>query len=132
MPELETDDRFNNAGLRIRNIDALYALLDDRFLGKTTTAWMEVLEAHDMICAPVQDFETLLSDEQALANGYIRTVEHPAAGELPIVGFPWKFSATPAEPGAAAPELGQHTEEILLDAGYSWDDIAALRESGAI
>ena len=65
-------------------------------------------------------------------DGYIRTVEHPAAGELPIVGFPWKFSATPAEPGAAAPELGQHTEEILLDAGYSWDDIAALRESGAI
>jgi crotonobetainyl-CoA:carnitine CoA-transferase CaiB-like acyl-CoA transferase len=132
MPELETDERYNNAGLRIKNIDELYALLDDCFLGKTTAAWMEVLEAHDMICAPVQDFETLINDPQALANEYITSVEHPTAGTTPIVGFPWKFSETPAHAAAAAPELGQHTEEILLAFGYSWEEIGALRDTGAI
>ena len=132
MPELEHDERFSTALGRIKNIDELYALLDHCFEGKTTAAWMEVLEAHDMICAPVQDFETLLHDEQALANGYLRTVEHPAMGELQVVGFPWKFSETPAEAAPAAPELGQHTEELLLEFGYTWDDIAALRARGAI
>jgi crotonobetainyl-CoA:carnitine CoA-transferase CaiB-like acyl-CoA transferase len=48
------------------------------------------------------------------------------------VGFPWKFSETPAQAAPAAPELGQHTEEVLLSLGYTWDDIGSLREVGAI
>ena len=51
---------------------------------------------------------------------------------MQAVGFPWKFSETPASAAPAAPELGQHTEEILLDLGYSWDDIGTLRERGVI
>ena len=132
MPELEHDERFANGLSRIQNIDALYALLDDRFTGKSTAEWIAVLEAHDMICAPVQDYEALLADPQALANEYVLTVDHPTNGPTKVVGFPWKFSETPAEVAAAAPELGQHTEEILLDLGYSWDEIGALREAGAI
>ena len=132
MPELEQDERFANALSRIVNIDALYALLDDKFLVKTTAEWISVLESHDMICAPVQDYETLLEDPQALANEYVLTVEHPANGPTQVVGFPWKFSETPAEVAAAAPELGQHTEEILLDLGYTWEQIGALREAKAI
>ncbi|MEK7692872.1 MAG: CoA transferase, partial [Chloroflexota bacterium] len=125
MPELEQDERFANAFNRIVNIDALYALLDDKFLVKTTAEWIPVLESHDMICAPVQDYETLLDDPQALANEYVLTVEHPTNGPTQIVGFPWKFSETPAVASAAAPELGQHTEEILLDLGYTWEEIGA-------
>jgi formyl-CoA transferase/CoA:oxalate CoA-transferase len=132
MPELETDERFADAGKRIQNIDALYAVLDDKFLTHTTAEWIAVLEAHDMICAPVQDYETLLNDDQALANEYLLEVDHPLAGPMQVVGFPWKFSETPASAAAAAPELGQHTEEILLDLGYSWEQIVALREKKAI
>jgi crotonobetainyl-CoA:carnitine CoA-transferase CaiB-like acyl-CoA transferase len=132
MPELEQDERFANALSRIVNIDALYALLDDKFLVKTTAEWIPVLESHDMICAPVQDYETLLDDPQALANEYVLTVDHPTNGPTQIVGFPWKFSETPAVAAAAAPELGQHTEEILLDLGYTWEQISALREAKAI
>jgi crotonobetainyl-CoA:carnitine CoA-transferase CaiB-like acyl-CoA transferase len=132
MPELEHDPRFNNGLTRIQNIDQLYPLLDDRFLSKTTAEWIPILEEHDMICAPVQDYETLLADPQARANEYIIDIDHPLAGPMQVVGFPWKFSETPASAAPAAPELGQQTEEILLDLGYTWDEIGALREAKAI
>ncbi len=132
MPELEHDRRFANAGARKDNLDALYEILDDRFLSKTTTEWLAVLEAHDMICAPVASYEDLSRDPQALENEYLLTVEHPSNGPTQVVGFPWKFSETPARAAPAAPELGQHTEEILLSLGYSWEEIAALRERGVI
>ena len=132
MPDLRDDPRFNNGLARIQNIDQLYPLLDDKFLSKTTAEWIPILEAHDMICAPVQDYETLINDDQALANDYLLEVDHPLAGPMQVVGFPWKFSETPASAAAAAPELGQHTEEILLDLGYSWEQITALREKKAI
>jgi crotonobetainyl-CoA:carnitine CoA-transferase CaiB-like acyl-CoA transferase len=132
MPELERDERFVHAGARKDNLEALYVLLDDKFLAKTTREWIDVLEAHDMICAPVQDYEQLVADPQALANDYLLEVDHPANGRTQVVGFPWKFSETPAKAAPAAPELGQHTEDILLSLGYSWDDISGLRNTGAV
>jgi crotonobetainyl-CoA:carnitine CoA-transferase CaiB-like acyl-CoA transferase len=80
----------------------------------------------------VQDYATLTNDPQALANAYFQQVSHPLAGPMQVVGFPWHFSETPATAAAAAPELGQHTEEILLDAGYTWEQITSLREAKAI
>lgn len=132
MPELEHDERFANGLSRAVNILDLYKLLDDKFIAKTTAEWIDVLEAHDMICAPVQDYDGLMADTQARENGYLVDVEHPIAGSMTVVGQPWKFSDTPATIAAAAPELGQHTEEILLDLGYTWDDITALRDKKAI
>ena len=132
LPELQHDERFANAGTRKDNLEALYELLDDKFLAKTTAEWMALLESYDMICAPVADYADLLEDPQALANEYLLTVEHPSNGPTQIVGFPWKFSETPARAAAAAPELGQHTEEILLSLGYTWAQIGALRDAGAV
>jgi crotonobetainyl-CoA:carnitine CoA-transferase CaiB-like acyl-CoA transferase len=131
-PELEHDERFKDGMGRAVNLLELYKLLDDKFLARTTAEWIAVLEQHDMICAPVQDYDALMIDEQALANEYLLNIEHPIAGTTQVVGFPWKFSDTPAQAAPAAPELGQHTEEILLDLGYTWDDITALREKKAI
>jgi len=131
MPELERDERFVHAGARKDHLDALYELLDDKFLAKTTREWIAVLEAHDMICAPVQDYGEVTSDAQALANDYLLDVEHPSNGRTQVIGAPWRFSETPAAVAAAAPELGQHTEEILLSLGYTWEQITALRDAGA-
>jgi len=132
MPELQHDERFANAGVRKDNLEALYELLDDKFLVKTTAEWIAVLESHDMICSAAADYADVTADPQALANEYLLTVEHPSNGPTQIVGFPWKFSETPARAAPAAPELGQHTEEILLSLGYTWQDIAAMRDAGAI
>ena len=82
--------------------------------------------------APVNDYVRAVDDADVVANGYVAEVEHPAGGTTRVVGSPIAMSETPLTPAAMAPELGQHTEEILLDVGYDWDDIAALRESGAI
>jgi crotonobetainyl-CoA:carnitine CoA-transferase CaiB-like acyl-CoA transferase len=129
-PEVETDPRFEQYWSRMENIDALYAILDEAFLGKTNAEWMELLQAADCICAPVASYGELVEDPQLRDNEYIVEVDHPTEGRIPVVGAPWRFSETPARIAAAAPELGQHTEEILQEIGYSWEQIGELRERG--
>ena len=132
MPELEHDERYASYGVRLAHLDELYAVLDDVFLKKTDAEWMELLKAADCICGPVATYDELLDDPQVRANEYIVEVDHPTQGRLPVVGAPWRFSETPAEIAAAAPELGQHSEEVLQELGYTWEQIAELREQGAL
>jgi formyl-CoA transferase len=80
----------------------------------------------------VNDYRAVAAYEQAYAAGYLRRVDHPEWGPMSIVGNPIALSETPAEPAVTAPELGQHTEEVLLEAGYTWDEVTTLRERGAI
>jgi crotonobetainyl-CoA:carnitine CoA-transferase CaiB-like acyl-CoA transferase len=116
----------------MENIDTLYEILDKAFATKCTDEWMELLKEADCICAPVQNYEDLLNDPQARENEYIVEVDHPTQGRILVVGAPWRFSETPVEVAAAYPELGQHTEEVLQELGYSWEDISGLREREAI
>ncbi|MCH8949309.1 MAG: CoA transferase [Chloroflexi bacterium] len=132
MPELEHDERYATYFVRMAHLDELYAVLDEAFLKKTNEEWMELLKAADCICGPVATYDELLDDPQVRANEYIVEVDHPTQGRLPVVGAPWRFSETPAEIAAAAPELGQHSEDILQELGYTWEQIAELREQGAL
>jgi crotonobetainyl-CoA:carnitine CoA-transferase CaiB-like acyl-CoA transferase len=132
IPEVEHDPRFAAYGERMKNIDTLYGILDEAFLKKTTAEWMELLQAADCICAPVAQYAELLEDPQLRANEYVVEVDHPTQGRMAVVGAPWRFSETPAEIAPSAPELGQHTEEVLQELGYSWEEIAEVREQGAL
>ncbi|MGB2693734.1 MAG: CoA transferase [Dehalococcoidia bacterium] len=132
MPEIEHDQRFENYFDRMKNIAELYVLLDEAFAKRTNAEWMELLQAADCICAPVASYDDIVHDPQARANEYIVEVDHPTQGRIPVVGAPWRFSETPAEIAPAAPELGQHTEDILQELGYDWDQIGALREHGTL
>ena len=132
MPELENDPRFANYGDMLANREELYAILDETFVKKPTEEWMERLTAADCICAPVASYQDLVNDPQVRANDYIIEVDHPTRGRMPVVGAPWRFSETPVEIAATAPELGQHTEEILQELGYSWEQIGALREQDVL
>ena len=117
---------------RIQNIDALYPLLADKFLVTTTAEWIAVLESHDMICAPVQDYEMLLDDPPALANEYLLTVEPPTTGPTPFVWFPVNFSVTPAAAEPAAPALGHDAADILHDLVYRWAHVCAPAGATAV
>jgi crotonobetainyl-CoA:carnitine CoA-transferase CaiB-like acyl-CoA transferase len=129
---LQHDSRFASAGARWGNLDALYELIDPKFAAKTTSEWIALLESHDMICAPVADYADLIVDPQALENEYLVTVDHPSNGPPQIVGMPWRFSEMPMQPAAAAPELGQHTDKIMTDAGFSSEEIANLKKAGVV
>lgn len=131
-PDLITDTRFAEPFARYANADALEAELASAFSQDTRAAWLERLIAHDVPCGPVQDYIEVGNDPQALENGYITTVEHPNLGTLRVVGSPVRLSETPASVRMPAPELGQHTEEVLLELGYSWEQIAGLREAAVI
>jgi crotonobetainyl-CoA:carnitine CoA-transferase CaiB-like acyl-CoA transferase len=131
-PDIETDPKYEQYWDRMANLQDLYGILDAIFVTKTSADWMEALQAADCICAEVAGYKDIVVDPQARANEYIVEVDHPTQGRIPVVGAPWRFSETPAEVAPAAPELGQHTEEVLQELDYSWEQIAALREQGAL
>src|SRR5690606_2781502 len=96
---------------------------DAIFSTRTTAEWCERLAAEEQRFAPVRNHAEVVADPQTAANNYIVDVEHPSWGPLKVIGSPIAMSGTPTRWGIVAPELGQHTEEVLLEAGYTWDDI---------
>ncbi|HKA15225.1 MAG TPA: CoA transferase [Myxococcota bacterium] len=133
-PELETDARFAAMGARAGNCAALIEILDEVFASKPRAEWLDILrKGGDFIFTIVNSLNDLPTDPQMLANDYIVDFDHPTHGKTQYVGIPVRLSETPGSIRAPAPEHGQHTELLLTDLlGYSWDDVAGLRERGVI
>lgn len=129
--DLKDDPRFNVLLLQPEDRQELFALLDEIFPTKTTAEWVARLRAAQQRFAPVRTHAEVAEDPQAFANGYLFRARHPTWGEMTVVGNPIRFSATPARPAVVAPELGQHTEEVLFEHGFTRDDIVELRRQGA-
>ena len=113
---------------------ALWPILDEVFATKPTAEWCELLGAAGLRFAPVRDHAEVAADPGVRANDYIATVEDlDAPGTTTeVVRPPVRFSESVPKARPGVPELGQHTEEVLLEAGYSWEDIASLSAEGAI
>jgi crotonobetainyl-CoA:carnitine CoA-transferase CaiB-like acyl-CoA transferase len=132
IQDLENDPRFNSIEARGEHAKALIKIMDDQFASKDRDEWLKELNAEGCICTPVQSPLEVSNDPQAIANNYFMNVNHPVWGPIKVVGFPWDFSKTPASWRHEAPEFGQHTEEILLEMGYTWEDIARFKEEKII
>jgi crotonobetainyl-CoA:carnitine CoA-transferase CaiB-like acyl-CoA transferase len=128
--ELIADPRFVDLAARRENSAECVAILDAEFAGRPLEDWVEVLAEFDAPWAVVQSVTELLEDPQVLANDYIGTVEDgDTSYRLPNV--PVQFDGRPAEL-RRGPEHGEHTETVLLELGYGWDDIAGLQSARAI
>ena len=117
---------------RIEHSAEVIRILDERFASETRAQWAVRLDGEGCIWAPVQALDEVIVDPQVLSNGYTAPLEHPETGEYRVVTAPLKFERTPGGPTEGAPELRQHTEEKLLELGYTWDDVTMLQEEGAI
>ena len=132
IEHLRDDERFRDAEARAANSAELIAMLDERFLSKPRDEWVEAMRQRNIICQPVLDYAEVAEDAQARANGYVTEVPHPDVGSLTEIGVPVHLPQTPGAPRRSAPKLGEHTDEVLSEAGYSAEEIGGLRERGAI
>ena len=107
-------------------------LLDSVLPAKTSAEWLAELNAADILATEVVGYTAVIASEQARANGYVRPMDHPVAGEIHVSGSPIGLNGEVPGPALPPPEHGQHTEEVLLELGYDWDEIGRLRETGAV
>ena len=125
-PELEADPRFATREARITHRKELGALLEGVFATRPVSEWMEALERADVLCAPVNEYPAMVRDPQVRASGMITEQEHQRAGRFTTINTPVKFEKTPGQIRLGAPALGEHTREVLEEAGFSRAEIEAL------
>ena len=123
-------DYADNPG-RVRHRAALAKSIESVMRERPRAYWLEALAARDIPCGPINDYAAVFSDPHIVAREMVVHVDHPALGSMRALGSPIKMSATPPDVSRRAPQLGEHTDEVLREAGFSSDEIAALRQSGA-
>ena len=131
-PEWRDDARFRTNSDRMANLDALVALMDRVLATGTRAHWIAAFDAAGVPVGPVNTMNEALADPQALARGMIVDLVHPQAGATKALGCPVHFSATPTAVTRPAPMLGEHTREVLAQAGYSDADIEAFVAEGVV
>ena len=133
VPELALDERFAGNGGRVRNREELIARLQQIFATRPAQAWEDALCAADVPCGRINDMAQVFEQPQVQARGMKISLDHPAAGPLPMVGSPLRFSDTPVAYRLPPPRLGEHTDAVLGGLlGRTTAQIAALRAAGVV
>ncbi|WP_353151176.1 CoA transferase [Pollutimonas bauzanensis] len=127
---IETDPRFSNLDARNRHIDELQQMVARIFTERTTQEWLHLLEQADIPCMPLHTLDSIFDDPHLQAVDLFQWEDHPTEGRVRRVGVPTTWSESQPEPGRSAPLLGEHSEEILREAGYSQEEIMALIDQG--
>ena len=130
--ELIEDPRFATLEARTENMGELIAILDEALAEHDLDYWRAALEEHDIPFAALPTYEEIAEDRQMAANGVFVEYDHPKHGRIRTVNSPFSLADEPKRPPEAAPELGQHTCEVLAELDYSSDEIRDLIERGAV
>lgn len=130
QPELAEDPRFTSPELRLENVKAFYGQLAELVATRTNAEWLDLLEGSNVPHGPVRKMEELLEDEQLAASGFWKEEDHPSEGPIRLTDIPQRFSRTPASIRRLQPRLGEHSVEILREAGFDDDDIQVLLAEG--
>ncbi|MFW6152832.1 MAG: CoA transferase, partial [Halobacteriota archaeon] len=131
-PELRDDPRFATNADRVEHRDELAEFVQGHIGSHPVDALVDDLAAHDVPATPVLDMGEVFDHPQIHARGMHQTLEHPTIGSVEMPGSPMHLSATPTEMRRAAPLLGEHTGEVLAEAGYDEEELAALAEDAII
>jgi len=130
-PEWIADARFADNTERMRNLEALVALMNERLMKRKVRDWLALLDAEGIPCGPINSIADMAADPHTRAREMVVELEHPRAGRTRALGLPLKLSATPGKVSRPAPLLGEHTREVLGEFGFSAAEIDALLASGA-
>jgi crotonobetainyl-CoA:carnitine CoA-transferase CaiB-like acyl-CoA transferase len=131
-PELAKDPRYNTMDNRAQHCEEIIHIIDKALGSRTMAEWEKRFRENKVIYGRVQTPMEVINDPQALANDFFVDLEFPGIGKKKLIASPVVFRENPALVKAPAPELGQHTEEILLELGYSWENIGQLKEQKVI
>ena len=123
---------FGDNASRVRNRDELASQIESITREQPRSHWLALFEANDIPCGPINNYEQVFADPQVQARGLVVETEHPTLGRLKTLGSPIKLSETPPMVTRRSPSLGEHTTEILADAGFTESEIERLRHDGAV
>jgi crotonobetainyl-CoA:carnitine CoA-transferase CaiB-like acyl-CoA transferase len=131
-PDLLSDERFSENGNRVVNKSELQEIIESELKQRSSCFWLEKLESAGIPCGPINTFDEILEDPYLSERKMVVEMDHPKAGKIKNLGQPVKFSKSSHNVKSAAPLLGEHTEEILNELGFSIGEITAMVEKGVI
>ena len=129
--QFAADRRLSDHAERTRHYSEVYRIVADILTTRSTDAWLKLLGEHDIPCVPLHDLDSLIDDPHLEAVGFFHEMAHPTEGTIRLTGIPSRWSETPPAITAHPPALGEHSVEVLREAGFSDDEIAALCVDGS-
>ena len=130
--DLQEDDRFKDNNSRMKNLEALAPILQEELLKKTSNEWIKIFDDKGLPCGPINSITEMHNDPHTLDRKMVIEVDNKKAGKSKAIGMPIKFSDTNANPEIGAPNFGQHTDEILIQFGYSAEQIKDYKDKGIV
>tara|TARA_E500000178_G_scaffold19150_1_gene18064 strand:- start:72 stop:782 length:711 start_codon:yes stop_codon:yes gene_type:complete len=130
--DLQEDDRFKDNNSRMKNLEALAPILQEELLKKTSNEWIKIFDDKGLPCGPINSITEMQNDPHTLDRKMVIEVDNKKAGKSKAIGMPIKFSDTNTNTEMGAPNFGQHTEEILIQFGYSAEQIKDYKDKGIV
>ena len=132
LENVMNDPKFATNAKRVENREEIVKIISDLIVTRDGEEWLKILTDAGIPCGPIYTVDKIFADPQVLHREMVKELDHPKAGKIKVTGIPIKLSDTPGEVETAPPVLGQHTQEVLTELGYSDQDLEKLKQENVI